>query len=117
MPRQRELDQLRARLFPPAAPSSNGAAAPVIADDRELLERAFQARNGAAVERLWHGDTNGYDSHSEADLALLAHLAYWTGRDPARMDSLFRSSALMRKKWERADYRERTLAKALERDR
>jgi primase-polymerase (primpol)-like protein len=115
MPRQRELDALVARLFPPPAASADpvSAARSVPADDRELLERAFSAKNGGEVERLFRGDTSGYGSHSEADLALVAHLAYWTSDDPARIDALFRQSGLYREKWERPDYRERTIGKAL----
>ena len=45
-------------------------------------------------------------------MAFCCHLAYWTGRDVARMDSLFRQSGLMREKWEREDYRKRTLTEA-----
>jgi putative DNA primase/helicase len=115
MPRQRELDELRARLFPPPVDPRAGSRGPrdVPQSDRGLLERAFAASNGVAFERLFNGNTGGYGSHSEADLALCAHLAYWTGGDPDRIDQLFRTSSLMRDKWERIDYRERTIAKAL----
>jgi hypothetical protein len=65
--------------------------------------------------RLWNADTAGYASQSEADMALCCHLAFWTGKDASRMDSLFRQSGLYRDKWERQDYRERTIAKAIER--
>jgi putative DNA primase/helicase len=41
-------------------------------------------------------------------------LAFWTGPDPERIDKLFRHSGLYRRKWERKDYRERTIARALE---
>ena len=51
--------------------------------------------------------------HSEADLALCNMLAFWTGRDAGRIDRLFRSSGLMREKWERDDYRSRTIATAI----
>lgn len=50
--------------------------------------------------------------HSAADLALCSRLARFT-RDGDRLDRLFRRSGLMRPKWERADYRGRTLARAL----
>ena len=101
MPRQRQLDGLVARLFPPPPPVAvaRGARA-VPADDRELLERAFRARNGGSVEKLWNGDWSAYTSQSEADLALCAHLAFWSGDDPARVDQLFRQSGLMREKWD-----------------
>jgi primase-polymerase (primpol)-like protein len=114
MPRQHELDQLRARLFPPE-PSLPAPIRPlsVCEDDRQLLERMFAARNGSAVEALYHGDTSGYPSHSEADLALCRHLAFWTGGDAARVDALFRTSGLMRPKWYRRGYREITILRAL----
>ncbi len=70
-------------------------------DDVALLERAKSARNGDRFARLWAGDICGYQSQSEADLALCNQLAFWTGRDPARMDRLFRQSGLMRDKWDR----------------
>jgi hypothetical protein len=83
--------------------------------DAEILERAFAAANGAKVERLYRGDPAGYGSRSEADLALCSALAFWTGPDPGQLDRLLRGSGLMRDKWERLDYREGTLTKALQR--
>jgi putative DNA primase/helicase len=56
-------------------------------------------KNGAEFTRLWYGDV-GTD-WSSADLALCNFLAFWTGKDPSRMDSLFRQSGLMRDKWDR----------------
>jgi hypothetical protein len=50
---------------------------------------------------LWQGDTSGYASASEADLALCGMLAFWCGRDIGQMDRLFRKSGLMRDKWNR----------------
>ena len=50
---------------------------------------------------LWQGDCTRYPSHSEADMALCAHLAFWTSRDFRQMDRLFRRSGLMRDKWDR----------------
>jgi primase-polymerase (primpol)-like protein len=82
-------------------------------DDRDLIERALRAKNGTTFARLFAGDTSGYASHSEADAALCSHLAFWTGNDKARIDSIFRRSRLMREKWERADYRESTIARSL----
>lgn len=85
-----------------------------LADD-EVIRRAFGARNGAALLRLWEGDTSGHaGDDSAADLALCSHLAFWCRGDVAQMDRLFRRSGLYREKWERQDYRDWTLAKALE---
>ena len=70
-------------------------------DDAELVERASQSRSGIAFARLWAGDTSGYKSRSEADIALCNMLAFWTNRDADRIDRLFRQSGLMREKWDR----------------
>jgi hypothetical protein len=112
--RQTELDELRARLMPEPVPSASRSPEPVELDDVDLLERAFAARNGADFQRLYEGDWSGYPSQSEADLAFCRVAAFWTGCDPARIDSWLRSSGLMRDKWERADYRERTIAAAID---
>jgi putative DNA primase/helicase len=118
--RQTKLDQLYAMLFPPEEDlvAIVSRSHPVDLDDRELLERAFAARNGAVFERLWNGDVNGYASHSEADLALASHLAFWTQADAARIDTLFRRSGLMRDKWDSsrgdATYGSQTVEKAIQ---
>jgi hypothetical protein len=69
-------------------------------DDKEVLDKAFNAKNGEAVWRLFHGDISQYKSHSEADLALCSHLAFYTGRDTQKVDRLFRASDLYRPKWD-----------------
>lgn len=116
--RQAEIEALHRRLFPPipAAPAvRNGrqATSPPELSDDELLRRARTAGNGAKFARLWAGDRSGYPSDSETDLALCDLLAFWTS-DEGQVDRLFRRSGLYREKWERADYRERTIRKAIE---
>ncbi|NUB91084.1 hypothetical protein HT576_08630 [Haloterrigena sp. SYSU A121-1] len=82
--------------------------------DAELLKKAINASNADKFRALWNGDTSGYPSHSEADLALCNLLAYWTGGDQQRIERLFSKSGLVREKWqERPDYRERTIKKAV----
>jgi hypothetical protein len=81
-----------------------GIKAPTIPNDLtddDLLQRARNAKNGDRFWRLWKGDWSGYPSQSEADQALCNQLAFWTGKDPQRMNSLFQQSGLMRKKWDR----------------
>jgi hypothetical protein len=119
--RQEQLERVVQRVFgSSAAESENGhgtnGSAPKpngLADDA-LIQKALSASNGERFSRLWSGDTSGYGSHSEADLALCGMLAFWTGGDPIRMDLLFRASGLYREKWERADYREGTISEALD---
>ena len=82
--------------------------------DEEIIERAHAAKNGDKFSKLWAGDTSGYGSSSEADLALCGMLAFWVGGDEHRIDSLFRKSSLCREKWtSRADYRNRTIDEAV----
>ena len=84
-------------------------------DDQQLVRRALEADNSPKFRALWEGRWQGeYSSQSEADLALCSLLKFWCGGDAARIDRLFRQSGLHRPKWERADYREATISKALE---
>lgn len=85
--------------------------------DAEIIEKAKASEKGDDFRALWNGNTAGYPSHSEADLALVNHLAFWTGGDRQQMDRLFRDSGLYREKWD-ADrggqtYGEKTIKKAL----
>jgi putative DNA primase/helicase len=95
--------------------SASRPAAPVNLDDDALIEKAKHAKNGADFAALFAGDTSRHGGDdSVADLALCGHLAFWTGRDATRMDRLFRMSGLYREKWEREDYRLRTVGTAIE---
>src|SRR5579883_1035808 len=109
---QRALDRLVVEIFAPR----QSAEGPHSLDDDALLEIAARAKNGPKFRRLFAGDTTGYKSHSEADIALCYRLCFWTDRDAARMDRLFRRSGLMRAKWDerRGDstYGAGTIAKA-----
>jgi len=121
--RQEQLTSLARRVFGELE-GVNGHKTPTpefVSDlsDEEIIKKASAAENSEKFLRMWGGDTSGYehddnDGHSEADLALCAMLAFWTGPDPDRIARLFRQSGLYRKKWERADYRERTIARALD---
>lgn len=69
--------------------------------DNEILDKALMAFNGKKFKRLYHGDTDGYESPSEADMALCGFLADWTD-DAETIDRLFRRSGLYREeKWDR----------------
>src|SRR5262249_31648739 len=110
--RQAELIEIHTEIFAARVARRNAAPAALASarpphnfSDLEILELAGRAKNGAKFRALYHGgDISGYRSHSEADLALCGQLAFYCGRDPARIDELFRGSALFRGKWNRADY-------------
>lgn len=69
-----------------------------------------QKNAGKFIKLYDNGDISGYGSQSEADAALCAMLAFRVGDDPEAIDKLFRRSRLYRDKWERADYRDATIA-------
>jgi len=74
-------------------------------DDAELLELMFKSKNGQHLQSLWAGNLNGYsDDHSAADIALCNALAFFTVKDAARMDAIFRQSGLYRPKWDKRHY-------------
>ena len=82
--------------------------------DRETFDIICNLRkqkNGDKFRKLFDdGDTSDYGSHSEADAALCAMIAFRTGDAPEVIDTIFRQSALYRDKWERTDYRDATIA-------
>lgn len=104
--RQREIEQFHAEVFAKAERPEERARprSRVELPDDELLQKAFQARNGVTISALYSGDWSSYPSRSEADLALCGKLAFWTGPDAARLDGLFRRSGLMREKWDKSHY-------------
>lgn len=102
--RQAALDALCIRLWPKKRPqhlNSTVTSEGFSGDDEALIQRAGAAKNGDRFKKLWAGDTSLHaDDHSGADQALCNLLAFWTGKDAARMDRLFRRSGLFREKWD-----------------
>ena len=67
----------------------------------DALFKRIRKSNDDTFFALYEGKwQDSYPSQSEADLALCNKLAFWTGKDPALMDLLFRRSGLMRPKWD-----------------
>lgn len=131
-PRCDALPEVIQRFFPPIEQAGPGAVpeegpradwrGPT--DDEDLLRRALQSKSMGSVfgakatfADLWMADeqalARAYPSsnqndpfdRSAADMALAAHLAFWTGCDVARIERLMRRSKLAREKWDdRTDY-------------
>jgi primase-polymerase (primpol)-like protein len=99
--------------------STQSSSESVSLSDDTLLEKAMGAANGQKFRTLWEGQTSGYDSQSEADMALCSLLAFWTGGDSTQIDRLFRRSGLMREKWDTvhfadgSTYGEKTIERAI----
>src|SRR5215218_8136510 len=105
--RQVEIEVLHRMIFGFTKGDTNGQVSHGPGNDlsdTEILARAGQAANGEAFDKLWAGDTSGFASRSEADLALCSRLVFWTGGDPSRVDKLFRQSGLYRSKWDERHY-------------
>jgi hypothetical protein len=113
--RTQGLAEIQARYAKPAPEVRTSAPSPTLAD-RELLDKAFRAKNGGKIEALYRGDTGGYPSASEPDLALCSLLAFYTP-DAGQLDRLFRASGLYRPKWDERrgelTYGQMTVGKAL----
>lgn len=91
---------------------------PVDMEDQEVIDKASSCRTGYLFSMLMSGNWEGlYSSQSEADLALCNQLAFWTQKNPAQMDRIFRASGLMRDKWDKKrggqTYGAMTLGKAI----
>ena len=124
--RQAELDSLCKETFScreetqPSSPLPEGK---TLSDQEidDLISKMKSAQNGEKVSLLFDGrwseikDNKGqqqYPSQSEADQAFCNMLAFWID-NPVCIDQMFRKSRLYRGKWERQDYRERTIKNAL----
>lgn len=71
--------------------------------DAEIVETAQGAKNGDKFDSLCRGEIGEYTSQSEADLALLSIIAFYT-KDNAQVRRIFRASALgKREKAQRND--------------
>lgn len=79
--------------------------------DQRLLKMLTAEQESAD---LFSGDMSKHENdHSKADLALCNRLAWWLGKDKEMINQAFRRSGLYREKWERADYRNKTIDRAI----
>ena len=79
-------------------------------DDRELLEKAFSAKNGDTVRRLYNGEDLRHN-HSNSDMSLMNYLAFYSGGNVEQMTRIFATSGLYRPD-KPASYYEYTAIKA-----
>ncbi len=124
------LPALIDKYFSPKSVTSSGAGvwttepareSNVLADDNELIQKALASKSAAGAfgsratfADLWNGvteslaavyapdesDAGEYDQ-SSADAALAMQLAFWTGKDCARIERLMWKSGLIRDKWKK----------------
>lgn len=121
------LQELIQAYFKPTETLANAAPIASVLNDEQVIAKALAAANpfgGFGFKQLWERDVEAlaikypatndreYD-YSSADAALAQHLAFWTGGDKEQIIRIMKLSALVREKWEREDYLERTVRKAV----
>jgi hypothetical protein len=101
--RQEQITALYDRVAEQAKPHNNAGLVLTVPTSEE--ER---------FNKLWAGDMSGQnDDHSSADFALCVILAKKYACNAFRVEAEFRKSGLYREKWEREDYRENTITRAI----
>jgi hypothetical protein len=122
---QARLDAFLAKWFAPKTNARIDAECDVAGgglselSDGEVFAAMFRARNGAKWRALVEGNWAAYPSQSEADLALVSVLRYYTRANSAQIDRLFRKTGLLRAKWDERrgarPYGDLTIAKVIAR--
>lgn len=89
-------------------------------EDEKILEVMFKSKYGAKLKDLYEGNWEKHfrkdqkKSQSEADFFFVGSLMFFCGNNTEVVDRIFRTSGLMRDKWNRQDYRERTFQECLQ---
>lgn len=113
-----EKYRTRSKSKAKSAPPEQLPLQPCASSAQEVIDRASRSRQGQKFAALYAGDTTGYNSNSEADMAFCNMLAFWCQGNMQLMDEIFRSSGLMRDKWDRKQsgttYGAITLQKAID---
>lgn len=103
---QAAIDELYATLdgqrTKPAEKPTQAAVTSLSLQDNEVIDIAMRSKSGGLFGELLNGQWEGrYSSQSEADIAFCNMLAFFCGKNAEQMDRIFRSSGLMRDKWDR----------------
>lgn len=97
---QKALDTFMRRKSA-AKPGFKGTPVSYFTDD-EVIAHASASKSGDKFKALLSGDwTETYESQSDADMAFVSILCFWCGCVEEQIDRIFRSSGLMRDKWDR----------------
>ena len=105
-----EILEVSGKLKPKSVQSFSPVSTTLSLSDSRVIELIEKSRQSDKFQRLMDGLIGEYQSHSEADFALTTMLMFWTGNDKAQTERIFSKSGLaQREKWNREDYRERTL--------
>lgn len=67
---------------------------------QDIIKAINKSKQADKFNQLMQGNISGYPSQSEAEQAFCNILAFFTGKEIAKMDEIFRQSALYRPKWD-----------------
>ena len=121
--RQEQLNQVYATylggpitLKEKIAPENKPTPVPIVsAQVDEIIEIASRAKNSDKFLKLWSGSlTEHDDDHSRADQALCNMLCFYCGPNEELIDEVFKESGLYRDKWDREDYKHRTIQNSID---
>lgn len=114
--RQQEVNSLYESIFNKRKKSvkqKRVSSSPDLSDE-EIIIKASKAKNGMKFDLLLAGEWEQfYTSQSEADLALVNMIAFFT-QDFNQIDRIFSNSGLYREKWDREDIKRSTIQKAID---
>ena len=92
----------------------SAAKSPLEQKAEKVIQELRSQKNGVKFSRIFDdGQWEEYGSQSEVDVAMCALISFRTGDNPELIDAIFRKSALYRQKWEREDYRSRTIEQGI----
>ena len=84
--------------FKPNVPDKTGNSL----SKQNIIDAALASKNGVRFNVFMNGGWEAfYNSQSEADLAFMNDLAFWTNRNAGMMDDIYRDSSMYREKWDR----------------
>lgn len=70
--------------------------------DEAVIEHAKASASGERFMDYYNGNWQKYfDNQSDADMGFISMLCFWCGCDEEQIDRIFRSSGMMRPKWDR----------------
>lgn len=108
------IDVLNEYMRKPKAKAKKREAADLEKRAENIIQALRSQKNGAKFSSLFdNGVWGDRTDHSELDLLLCSIIAFRTKDNRELLDAIFRKSALYREKWERTDYREQTITKAI----
>ena len=112
--RNNEISQWFKENYPRPQPQNepNVSGSSAVLSDEKVLEIAFRAKDGTQTAAWFNGGAGEGADHSSIDLRFLTRMAFYT-QDEAQLDRILRASKLYREKWERKDYRDATIKKAI----